>query len=155
MSDQKSVTGRITDIFGHRFVVETATGTRILADLGPKGVASFPIGEGFEIELEGEQKPSELKVSSIARTGGKRVSIEHKKKHHVEHAEPSAALRATTAAGFQTVGEARRKPKHFEVLCRKDRAYVECHVTFDGTIRKVKPVEANDEKWSIDMNSAA
>lgn len=155
MANQKTVTGRIADVFGHRFIVETTAGARILADLGPKGLEAFPISEGLAIELEGEQKPSELKVSSIAVAGERPIAIEHGKKGHDEHVKPVVAVRAAEAAGFQPVGEARRKPKHFEILGRKDGAYFECHVTFDGAIRKEKPVQANDEKWSSDIEAAA
>ena len=81
MPDHKHIKigGTITDVFAHRFVVETVEG-RILADLGPKGAGSFTLKPGLEIVVEGEMKPSELKVDRISRKGGAPVAIEHKKK---------------------------------------------------------------------------
>ena len=159
------VAGRIGDVFFHRFVIELAAGTKILADVGPKGAAAFPLEPGTEIVAEGEMKPSELKVERIAHVGQKPVEIEHKKKHpphhlhaphhHDEHAEPGEAKRAVEKAGFEAIGEPRRKPKHFEVLGRKGRRLVECHVEFDGHIRKEKPVAADDHKWSHELSTAA
>ena len=156
MPDQETVTftGRVTDIFAHRFVLETSAGKRILADLGPKGADMFPLTHGRQVDLVGEMKASEVKVSGIAQTGQDLVAIGHKKNEH-GHGDPEAAARATKAAGFEMVGDPRRKPEHFEVLGRRDGAYFECHVAFDGTIRKEKPVEATDGKWSSDIKTAA
>ena len=64
--DQTTITGEVTDIFAHRFVVKTATGT-VLADIGPKGAEQVRLKKGERVELAGEMKPSELKVWSIAK----------------------------------------------------------------------------------------
>ncbi len=160
------IEGRIGDVFFHRFVVELTSGERLLADLGPKGAEVFPLETGAEIVAEGEMKPSELKVERIARKGEKLVEVEHKKKHpphhhgphdhhHDAHAEPDVAKRAVARAGYETIGEPRRKPKHFEVLGRKGRRLFECHVAFDGDIYKEKPVEPGDHKWSDEMSAGA
>ncbi len=146
------ISGRIGDVFAHRFVIETSTGT-ILADLGPKGQEAFPLETGLSIIASGEMKPSELKVKRIAIDGRPAVIIEHAKKP--DHADPSSAAKAVRAAGFEPVGEPRRKPKHFEVLARKDGHLIECHIELDGRIRKEKPIEANDEKWSAEITKAA
>lgn len=164
MPDHKhiKVGGTITDVFAHRFVVETAD-RRILADLGPKGAETFALEVGLEIVVEGEMKPSELKVDKIARKGGTAIAIEHKKKphhephhdhHHHEPADPRAALAAVERAGFAAIGAPRRKPKHFEVLARKDGELIECHVELDGHIRKEKPVASDDHKWSCELAAA-
>ena len=149
------VDGRVGDIFAHRFVIETKAG-RILADLGPKGAERFLVQTGDAISVEGEMKTSELKVETIARAGEVSVAIEHKKKpDHHQHAEPREARKAVENAGFEALGEPRRKPKHFEVLTRRDGCFVECHVEFDGYIRKEKPVAPHDEKWSSEIARAA
>lgn len=157
------IAGRIGDIFFHRFVVELDEGGKILADVGPKGAEAFPLETGLRIVAEGEMKPSELKVERIARKGGKAIEIAHKKPHHEPHqgphhhaaADPDEAKRAVEHAGFATIGEPRRKPKHFEVLARKGRRLVECHVELDGHIRQEKPVDTHDPKWADVLESAA
>jgi hypothetical protein len=60
----KALSGQVTDIFAHRFVVKTADG-KVLADLGPKGAEQVLLKEGDRVELVGELKPSEIKVHSI------------------------------------------------------------------------------------------
>jgi hypothetical protein len=48
---------------------------------------------GAEVTLEGEMKPSELKVSRFT-CGSQSVEIEHEKEHHHDHhgpADPSVA----------------------------------------------------------------
>jgi hypothetical protein len=143
-----SISGKITHIFGHRFVVETKHGA-VLADVTPKGLDQHSLRIGDEVSLTGEMKPSELKVSEL-RAGSKTITIEHKKKPHEHHAhaEPRVALTAARAAGFEPLGEPRRKPKHFEVLGRRNHTLTELHIELDGHIRKTKPVEDHDPKWS-------
>ncbi len=149
-----TLSGEITDIFAHRFVVRTAQGT-ILADLGPKGADAVTIAPGDHVELTGEQKPSEVKVSRLT-ANGQTVAIEHGRKDHPEArddnpapVDPAAAVAAVEAKGFQLAGEPRRKPKHFEILAKEpDGRLTEFHVEFDGAIRKSKPVDDVGGKWA-------
>lgn len=151
---ERIVTGTIAHVFGHRFVVEAASGF-VLADLTPHGAEKIKLRVGDEVTLEGEMKPTELKVFAFTR-GGKTVRIEHGPKHHHHHhdhhhhpdADPAVATDAAKAAGYAVVGEPRRKPKHFEVLGRRNRKLSELHIELDGHIRKVKPVERDDHKWA-------
>lgn len=116
-----AITGKVTHVVGHRFVVETDRGA-VLADLTPQGVEQHTLRVGDDVNLWGEKKPSELKVSRL--TAGKTtITIEHKKEPHDHHphAEPGDAIRVAREAGFEPLGQPRRKPKHFEVLGRRDR----------------------------------
>lgn len=143
-----AITGEITHVFGHRFVVETSQGA-VLADLTPKGAEQHPLRVGETVSLSGEMKPSELKVSRL--TAGKTIiTIDHEKKPHDHHphAEPADAIKAARRAGFEPLGEPRRKPKHFEVLGRRDHQLTELHIELNGNIRKMKPVENGDPKWN-------
>lgn len=150
MSDHHdiSVTGKVTHVFGHRFVVETSRGA-VLADLTPGGAEQHALRIGDDVNLWGEMKPSELEGAQL--TAGKTtIVIEHKKKPHDHrpHAEPSDAMRAARDAGFEPLGQPRRKPKHFEVLGRRNGQLTELHIELTGNIRKMKPVENGDPKWS-------
>lgn len=154
MSDHRiAVSGTILYVFAHRFVVETATGV-VLADVTPKGVERMKLHVGDRVELEGEPKPSELKVSRLT-CGGRTVEIEHKKPHHDgngrdrDHgpADPKVVLKAARTAGYEPVATPRRKPKHFEVLGRRDGVLTELHIELDGHIRKTKPASGDDPKW--------
>jgi hypothetical protein len=150
-----SITGKITHVFGHRFVVETNHGA-VLADITPKGVEQHTLRVGEDVNLWGEMKPSELKVSRFT-AGNKTITIEHKKKPHDHHphADPSDAIRAARDAGFEPLGQPRRKPKHFEVLGRRNRQLTELHIELNGHIRKARPVEATDPKWSETLQQPA
>ena len=169
---QTTVAGEVTDTFAHRFVVKTATG-KVLADLGPKGTEQVSVRNGDHVELSGEMKPSELKVHRIRKDGADPVIIEHKKPRpdqdhqkkprlyepagddHAE-ADPIPAMRTVEANGFTVLGVPRRKPKHFEILGR-DKAgdLVELHVELDGTLRKTRPVEVTDDRWSTEIKQDA
>lgn len=150
-----ALSGVIEHVFAHRFTL-LADGQPFLADLGPKGAEAFALTPGLAVTLEGEQRPSEIKVLRITRKGGKRVEIEHKKPHHGpahragKHAEadPAAALDAVRRAGWEVSGDPQRHPRHFEVLARQDGGeWMELHVDFGGDIYKQKPAAAH--KWNV------
>jgi len=143
------VAGTILHLFAHRFVVDTGGGM-VLADVTPKGLERIALRVGDRVELEGEQKPSELKVHRLMRDG-LCIDIEHKKKpHHDDRgpADPAVVLRAARGAGYEPVGVPRRKPRHFEVLGQRNGTFVELHVELDGHIRKTKPATGDEPKWS-------
>ncbi len=161
-----TLSGEVTDIFAHRFVVSTDTG-KILADLGPKGLEQVMLREGDKVTLSGEMKPSELKVHTIQKASGPKIVLEHKKPHpHHDHhhphhppheheeADPKQALKTAAANGFAIVGNPRRKPKHFEIL-GKDSAgeFVELHIELGGALRKTRPVGKADPKWAAELRN--
>ncbi|MBY0255623.1 MAG: hypothetical protein K2X54_30290 [Methylobacterium organophilum] len=157
LHDTTAFSGTVGHVFAHRFTVE-ADGETHLADLGPKGVAAFPIAHGLRVTLEGERRPSEIKVTRISAEGRDPVEIHHKKPHHPlgpkpaearaeASADPARALAAVASAGWAVMDAPRRKPKHFEVLGRRpDGAATELHVDFAGTIYREKP--ADPTKWT-------
>lgn len=150
-----TLNGVIEHVFAHRFTL-LADDEVLLADLGPKGAEAFALQPGLAIKLEGEQRPSEIKVTRIAKKGGRFVEVEHKKPHHgPKHhhpdvtADPRAALAAVKEAGWTVHGKPERKPKHFEVLAYQGEGdWTELHVDFAGVIYKQKPADAH--KWGIE-----
>ncbi|MEN4950571.1 hypothetical protein [Stenotrophomonas sp. TWI819] len=152
--EKVALAGVIEHVFAHRFTL-VSNDQAYLADLGPKGAEAFPLKEGAAIRLEGERRPSEIKVARIARKGGSFVEVEHKKPHHgPKHhhpegpADPRVALAAVEKDGWTPRGEPERKPKHFEILARrKGGEWTELHVDFSGVIYKEK--HADPEKWAL------
>lgn len=150
--DTTALSGTIQHVFAHRFTLE-ADGAVHLADLGPKGAEAFPLAAGLQVTLEGERRPSEIKVARIAAPGREPVEIHHKKPNHPGKkphtdapVDPAAALAAVRAAGWTPTGEPQRRPKHVEVLARRsDGPWTELHVDAAGTIYKEKAPDA--AKW--------
>jgi hypothetical protein len=151
---QTIVTGKVTDVFGHRFVVMTATG-KVLANLGSKVAADVLISEGDQVELLGKMRRlTELKVSQIAANGGHFIIVEPKKQHpsHYVEADSKPAIETVNVGGFTMVGFPRRKSKHFEILGRdKAGLLLELHLELDGALRKAKRVASTDRKWAVDL----
>jgi hypothetical protein len=149
--DTTALSGVIQHVFAHRFTLE-ADGAVHLADLGPKGAEAFPLSTGLRVAIEGERRPSEIKVARISAEGRAPVDIHHKKPNHPGKpgsdaaVDPTAALAAVTAAGWTPTGEPRLKPKHVEVLARRgDGAWTELHVDATGKVYKEKAPDAG--KW--------
>ncbi|MGY2048036.1 hypothetical protein [Methylobacterium sp. JK268] len=150
--DTVALSGIIRHVFAHRFTLE-AEGALHLADLGPKGAEAFPLAAGLPVSLEGERRPSEIKVTRIAAEGREPVLIHHKKPHHApadgrpdRPADMGAILAAVASAGWTQAGEPRRKPKHVEILARRDGdAVTELHVDLAGHVYKTKTPDP--AKW--------
>jgi hypothetical protein len=148
----RTITGTITHIFAHRFVVRAEHGD-VLADITPKGAGQIALRINDTVTLEGEMKPSELKVTHLTRFG-QTIAIDHEKKPRQDHhapADPAIALSAAREAGFAVLGSPRRKPKHFEVLGTRRGALHELHIELDGHIRKSRPVARDDHKWAAEL----
>ena len=137
----QNLSGTVTDVFAHRFVVETGKG-KILADLGPKAAERVSLKEGDHVELIGDMKPSELKIRSIAKDGAPPVLVDHPDKlrphPHELGADSKPALKTVEANGFTVLGRPRRKPKHFEILGRDPAG------DMVGTARRVGRLFAQD-----------
>jgi hypothetical protein len=153
-----TITGTVTAVFAHRFVIDCEEG-RHLADIGPDAIEIVDLREGDRVTIEGECKPSEIKVKKITKGHNNPIDLERIKKHqhddeHEFH-DPQIAITAVERDGFVVVGEPRRKPKHFEVLGRSMTGkFTEFHVEFDGEIHKRKSAEHDDPKWR-DINAAS
>lgn len=142
--------GEVTHVFGHRFVVNTGSKS-VLADLTPRGLEIVELHVGDRVAFEGEQKPSEVKMSKLERNG-ETFKIDcgpHDKREH--EADPAIAIKAAEHAGYRVIGGARRKPKQFELLGQKGALVEELHIEIDGRVRKTKPISADDRKWQTEM----
>ncbi len=147
--EYKTISGTVTHIFGHRFVLRTGRGD-VLADLTPKGIEQIALHPNDEVTIEGEMKPSELKVAKLTR-GGTTVQVDHKHQRNDDH-DPKVVVGAAEAAGFTVIGSPRRKPKHFELLGQRGSEFNELHIELNGHIRKSKPVARDNPKWSSELH---
>jgi hypothetical protein len=148
---QASISGTVTAVFAHRVVVESRDG-QFLANIGSEAVGRIGLRRGDKVTLKGKRKPSEVKVTEIEKGAGKRIRIEHKKRHgHDEprdYRDPCDAIAAVTREGFEVLGEPRRKPKHFQILGRSANGdFAKFQVGFGGAIRKHKPADIHQPKW--------
>ena len=134
-------TGTVWAVFGHRFAIEGADG-RHLADFGPNGADGVALRVGDVVTVEGERKPSEIKVARLTTADGTVHAVTWPDKHADLPGDPAAAVAAAEAAGYRVTGEPERKPKHFDVPAEKDGRAVRVHVDLDGTVRKAKPATA-------------
>jgi hypothetical protein len=132
--------GTVTDVFGHRFVVQTPSG-KVLADIGPTAAETITPKQHDKVELEGEQKPTEIKVHRIAIGGGKMRETHHHgpkhDKHHGHHDEsfgPKEAAAMARAAGYELIGDPQPHKKHFEAVTTKGGRTFDIHVHRDGRV---------------------
>jgi hypothetical protein len=152
----------VRDLFAHRFVLRTTDGC-VLADLTPEGAERIQLLVGDEITIEGEKKPSEIKVRRIER-GGEVVDLSEEPSRRGKTSDKikagdaslgedaASATRIVTEAGLTPIGKPRRKHKHFEILGREAGGnLVEWHIDRDGTIGKKKLVESDSDKWSDEI----
>ena len=68
-AEPAKIVGTITDVFGRRFVVETATG-KVPVDIGPKGADKVTIKRGEKIEIEGDRNEDLLRAHRVTLADG-------------------------------------------------------------------------------------
>lgn len=129
---QSSFTGTITDVFAHRFVIETREG-RFLADIGPKAAEHISLKAGLKVRIEGERKPSEIKVERIAIGEGEFQPAHHPgpDHHHHDFSAKDAVLMAQ-AEGYKIAGDLHPKKKHYEASATKGGRSYNIHIHRDG-----------------------
>ena len=135
------ISGKVTDVFGHRFVLATASG-KVLADIGPEASGLVTVNVDDSVEIEGEEKPTEIKVRSISIGGGKSVEThpapKHAGKEH-DHRPPFSAEDARRVAekmGFRIVGPLTPHKKHYEATAEHRGSKHEVHVHRDHIMKK-------------------
>jgi hypothetical protein len=157
MAAKVTVTGNVTDVFGHRYVVDEG-GKKSLVDIGPKGRDAVTINSGDKVSVEGELTDAgEVRAASVAvgdkpavelpeaRTWWEKLTgAEPKDKVDLT---PDAAKVMVQKAGYEVIGEPRPKKKHFEVLGKKDGKFYEVHAHADGDLKGIHTVDASDPKW--------
>ena len=158
--ETRSLSGQVTDVFAHRFVVKTGKG-KVLADLGPKGAERVPLEGGRSrrpdrrheaVGVEGSQHRKKRSAAGPRRSSRK----PHPHPHDLEEADPKPALRTAEANGLTIVGEPRRKPKHFEILGRNPAGELfELHIELDGVLRKMRSVNEDDPKLGAGVQGRA
>ena len=78
-AEPAKIAGTVTDVFGPRFVVETATG-KVLVDIGPKGAEKVGIKRGAKIEIEGDRnKDDQLRAHRVT-MGGHAYEVDKRSK---------------------------------------------------------------------------
>jgi hypothetical protein len=146
--------GEIRHVFAHRLVVDTGS-KPVLAELTPRGLEIVKPRVGDRVALKGEKKPSEIKVSRPERNGETfEIGHGHTTGTNMGAVDPGVAVTAANHAGYRVIGEACRKPKHFEVFGKKGAEFEELHIELDGDVRKTKPLSAYDRKWQSEIERA-
>jgi translation initiation factor IF-1 len=156
LADKVTVTGTVTDTFGHRYVVDEG-GKKSLVDIGPKGRDAVTIKNGDKVTVEGELTDAgDVRAAEVAVGGEKAVVLPAGKswmdrltggKDDKAPFGPVEAKAMVTKAGYETVGEPKPEKKHFEVLGKKDGKFFAVDAHRNGEIKKVHAVDASDPKW--------
>lgn len=133
------IAGKVTDVFGHRFVLKTPKGT-MLADIGPEAAERITLEFDDPVEIEGEQKPTEIKVHRISVDGAPAVDAHHGPKHKA-HQEmhgftAETARRIAEKQGFKINGELTPHKKHYEATAEHDGTHHVIHVHQDHIMVK-------------------
>jgi hypothetical protein len=75
----ETVKGTVTDVFGHRFVVEGEAG-KTLVDIGPKGLNLVAVKVGDQVTVDGKRKRSEIKAERVTVGADAPVEVRRGKK---------------------------------------------------------------------------
>ncbi len=137
MTSNALVTGTVWAVFGHRFALETPE-SRVLVDLGPKGMEGLHLAPGDVLSVQGERTPCEIRAAHLTFADGTVRSFAPPPGKH----DVGAALRIAREAGYEVEGEPITKPKHIEIRAGRGGARFTLHVHGDGSIRRIVPIAA-------------
>lgn len=140
------IEGTVTDLFGHRVVVDAAGGKK-LVNFGPKIEGLKGLKAGDKITIEGDLKKSgEVRALSVKLSDGTDVVIA---KDHQTWREwllgddgddkpftEAEAKKIATDKGYQLTGDLVAEKRHFVATATKDGKTVEVDVHRDGTIKE-------------------
>jgi hypothetical protein len=145
LAEPARIAGTVTDVFGPRFVVETANG-KVLVDIGPKGTEKVAIKPGEKIEIEGDRDKDQLRARRVTLANGHAYQMDKGAKGWREWltgsraAEPAGSFGPADARklaadkGYQVSGGPLATKKHFTVTAAKDGKNYELQVHHDGKI---------------------
>lgn len=157
MAQNLTVTGTVTDTFGHRFVVDDGS-KKSLVNIGRNGGETVSIKTGDKLTVDGVMTDAgELRAARVAVGSQPAVDLPGAKSWWQKltgakgkDGKPFGPLEAkaeVTKAGYETVGEPKAKKKHFEVLVKKDGQFFEVHAHRNGDVKNIRSVNATDPKW--------
>ena len=157
MAEQITVTGTVTDTFGHRYVVDDGA-KKSLIDIGPKGRDAIAIKTGDKLTVEGEMVDSgEIRAARVAVGSQAAVDLPEARswwqkltgagKDDGTPFGPVEAKAEVTKAGYEIIGEPKPEKKHFEILGKKDGKFYELHAHKGGDVKNIRTVDATDPKW--------
>ena len=121
--------GTVVDVFVHRFTLDTGDG-KILADLGPRASDAMTLRPGSKVIIEGDRKPSEVKVTRIAIDGAEPIDVPGMDSDVEWNSERAKAI--AQAEGYAIIGGLSAKKKHFEAKAKKGPKTVDIHIHRDG-----------------------
>jgi hypothetical protein len=143
-AEPAKIVGTVTDVFGPRFVVETATG-KILVDIGPKGAGKVAIKRGEKIEIDGDRRQNELRARRVTLADGHAYKVGPRgtwgdwllgrpAPGPVAAFGPAEAKKFATDKGYEVTGTPIATKEHFAVMATKAGSKYELAVHRDGRI---------------------
>jgi len=160
MAEPMKIQGKITDVFGHRAVVETASGKQ-LVNFGPKSKDLQQIKAGAEISVDGDMRKSgEIHARSL-KVGSDEIILAKDKQTWREWLlgdddddkpfTEADARRIAGEKGYKLSGDLVAEKRHFTGMATdKDGKTVSVDIHRDGDIKAEVPFTAADAKASAE-----
>ncbi len=148
------VEGKVTDVFGQRYVVSGTTG-KMLVDLGPKGNEMIKVSEGDTVKVDGEMTDAgEFHAMKVSVNGGEAKQLDNRglwakmTGKDVETAfGPAEAKKEVEDKGYAALSDAMPDKKHFAFAASKDGKFYEVHAHRNGDVKQIRVIDSNDKKF--------
>lgn len=160
--DGTTIQGRVTDVFGNKFVLEDQSG-RTLVETGPEWNNGIDVRRGEQVKVVGEPGRGGFDAFRITREDGREITIrspggphlragpgrewerDRRAEHEARHGPVRFAMadleRRLKDRGYTVKGQGERHPKHVEIMAENSRGEsVELHVDLDGEVYKERAV---------------
>lgn len=148
-----TIEGRVTDVFGNKFVLEDSSG-RTLVETGPAWHSRIEVRTGERLKVVGRPENGGFDAFRITRESGQEIVVrsadgpppwagrpKHDRRAERDYEPTRFAMgdleKRLKDRGYTMRGEAERKPKHVEVVAQNSRGeMVELHIGLDGDVYK-------------------
>ncbi len=161
VAEDMTIKGSLTDVFGHRVVIDAGNGKKHLVNLGPKADEMKTLKAGDTVTVLGELKRSgELRARTVTLADGREIKIEggkrtwrawllgEEKKYTTPFTAVDARLRATEK-GFTLTSEPVATKRHFTAMATKDGTTSEIKIHRDGRVEADTPFQLTEAKKLI------
>lgn len=161
VAEDMTIKGALTDVFGHRIVIDAGNGKKHLVNLGPKAGEMTSLKAGDTVTVAGDLKRSgEIRAERVTLSDGREIKVGggrqswrqwllgEEKKFSTPFAATDARQRAVEK-GYTLTTEPVAYRRHFTAMATKDGAASEIKIHRDGRIESNKPFQAADAKLLI------
>lgn len=157
-AEDMTIKGALTDVFGHRVVIDAGNGKKHLVNLGPKADDVKTLKAGDTVTVAGDMKRSgEIRARIVTLADGREIKVGGgrqswrqwllgEEKRFTRPFTAADARQRATEMGYTLTADPVATKRHFTAMATKDGSASEIKIHRDGRVEADKPFQAADAR---------